>query len=240
MYQLFNRKNATKLKISLLTGNFFVEIMRTRFNTNPAHMTNPINFRAIDHPSLIEVLASPVRQEIVDTLAALGGEASAAELAEQLGRHMDGLYYHLKILCKAELVVAVDSGGEAGRRYRLGGDGQPLRLSYSTGDASRAQALRSFVKGLLQVAEHDFNDALNTDEVVTQGAGRELWAARNKAWLSENELAEVNELLERLCTLMSRPHTAERSHLLSCTFVLAPHQAQPKRRGLSTNENDEP
>ena len=202
-------------------------------------MTDNINFRAIDHPALIDVLASPVRQEIVDTLAALGGEASAAELAEQLGRHMDGLYYHLKILCKTELVVAVDSGAEAGRRYRLGGDGQPLRLAYSTGDASRAQALRSFVHGLLQVAEHDFGDALTTEDVVTQGAGRELWAARNKAWLSENELAEVNELLERLCTLMSRPHTPERNHLLSCTFVLAPHRVQPKRRGISSIDNEE-
>jgi DNA-binding transcriptional ArsR family regulator len=203
-------------------------------------VTNTINFRAIDNPSLIEVLASPVRQEIVDTLAALGGEASAAELAEQLGRHMDGLYYHLKILCKAELVVAVDSSGEAGRRYRLGGDGQPLRLSYSTGDASRAKALRSFVQGLLQVAQHDFSDALSNGDVVTQGPGRELWAARNKAWLSENELAEVNALLERLCTLMSRPHTAERHHLLSCTFVMAPHEALPKRRSLMSKENEEP
>lgn len=202
-------------------------------------MTYNINFRAIDHPSLIEVLASPVRQEIVDTLAALGGEASAAELAEQLGRHMDGLYYHLKILCKAQLVVAVDSGAEAGRRYRLGGDGQPLRLAYSAGDASRAQALCSFVHGLLQVAEHDFGEALANEDVVTEGAGRELWAARNKAWLSETELAEVNQLLERLCTLMSRPHTPERSHLLSCTFVLAPHRALPKRRGGSNSESEE-
>lgn len=202
-------------------------------------MTDKINFRAIDHPSLIEVLASPVRQEIVDTLAALGGAATAAELAEQLGRHMDGLYYHLKILCKAQLVAAEDTGTEAGRRYRLGGDGQSLRLAYSIGDAARAQALRSFVHGLLQVAEHDFGAALATEDVVTQGAKRELWAARNKAWLSESELAEVNELLERLCTLMSRPHTPERSHLLSCTFVLAPHQALPKRRGGGNADHDE-
>lgn len=202
-------------------------------------MTDNINFRAIDHPALIEVLASPVRQEIVDTLAALGGEASAAELAEELGRHMDGLYYHLKILCKAQLVVAVDSNTEAGRRYRLGGDGQPLRLAYSPGDASRAQALCSFVHGLLQVAEHDFGEALANEDVVTEGAKRELWAARNKAWLSETELAEVNQLLERLCTLMSRPHSPERSHLLSCTFVLAPHRALPKRRGGSISENEQ-
>lgn len=224
------------MSISLLTGNIFVEIIIECFNNCPRHMTDQINFRAIDQPSLIDILASPVRQEIVDTLAALGGEASAAELSEQLGRHMDGLYYHLKILCKAELVVAVDGGAEAGRRYRLGGDGQPLRLAYSTADAGRAQALRSFVHGLLQVAEHDFGAALLSDDVVTEGEGRQLWAARNKAWLSEPELAEVNALLERLCTLMSHPHTPARKHLLSCTFVLAPHRALPKRRGIAGEE----
>lgn len=199
-------------------------------------MTSPINFRAIDHVALIEVLASPIRQEIVDTLAALGGEASTAELAEQLGRHMDGLYYHLKILCKAQLVVPVDAGADGGRRYRLGGDGKPLRLAYTTGDDSREKALRGFVHGLLQVAQQDFEDALTMENLVTQGRSRELWAARNKAWLSEEELAEVNALLERLCSLMSRPHTPERNRLLSCTFVLAPNKALPKRRGLSASE----
>lgn len=193
-------------------------------------MTTTIDFRAINHPDLIKVLASPVRQEIVDTLAALGGEASAAELAGQLGRHMDGLYYHLKILCKAELVLVVDSGADGVRRFRLGGDAQPLRLSYTPQAAAREQALQSFIHGLLQVAQQDFETALTMPGVVAGGPDRELWGARNKAWLSPGELREVNGLLERLCTLMSQPHTPERTRLLSCTFVLAPTKALPKRR----------
>jgi len=40
--------------------------------------------------SAIAVLASPVRQEIVDTVEAAGG-ATIAELAIQLGRPADGL-----------------------------------------------------------------------------------------------------------------------------------------------------
>lgn len=196
-------------------------------------MNNSINFRAIDDPALIEVLASPVRQEIVDMLAALGGEASAGDLAEQLGRHVDGLYYHLKILCKAGLVVAIGAGADGGRRFRLGGDARPLRLAYNTADEAQAQALRMFLHGLLQVTEQDFDAALTTGGVVTQGQDRELWAARNKAWLSAAELVEVNELLERLCSLMSRPRTPERDRLLSCTFVLAPNSVAPKRRGVS-------
>ncbi len=201
-------------------------------------MTNLINFRAIDDPALIEILASPIRQEIVDMLAALGGEASAGDLAEHLGRHVDGLYYHLKILCKVGLVVAVSAGADAGRRFRLGGDAHPLRLAYNSADEPHAQALRLFVHGLLQVAEQDFDAALTMGDVVTQGPDRELWAARNKAWLSAEELVEVNELLERLCSLMSRPRTPERDRLLSCTFVMAPNKVASKRRGLPDKESE--
>jgi DNA-binding transcriptional ArsR family regulator len=198
-------------------------------------MTNIINFQAISDPDLIAALASPMRQEIVDMLAAVGGEASAADLAEQLGRHVDGLYYHLKILCKLGLIVAVDA--DVGRRFRLGGVARPLRLAYSTTDEAHAQALRMFTHGLLQVAEQDFDAALSMADVVTHGKDRELWAARNKAWLSVEELQEVNELLERLCRLMSRPRTPERDRLVSCTFVLAPHGAVSKRRGAVDKEN---
>lgn len=196
-------------------------------------MSSSLHFRAIDDPALIGLLASPTRHEIVDTLAALGGDASAAELAEQMGRHMDGLYYHLKILCKAGLVVAIEAGDDAGRRYRLSGDGRPLRLAYNTAETDAAPALSKFVHGLLQVTQQDFDDAVGARDTVTQGPHRELWAARNKAWLSETELAEVNLLLERLCDLMSRPQTPERDRMMSCAFVLAPHRALPKRRELS-------
>ncbi|WP_020655309.1 helix-turn-helix domain-containing protein [Massilia niastensis] len=191
-----------------------------------------MNYRAIDDPALITVLASPIRQEIVDTLAALGGDASAADLALQLGRHADGLYYHLKLLCKARLVVELGGQGEDERRYRLAGDPcQPLRLAYRIDSERHVAALRKFAHGLLQVAEKDFAEALETTGLVTEGPSRQCWAARNKAWLSREELAEANQLLERLCELMSHPRTDERDHLLSCTFVLAPHVALPKRRG---------
>lgn len=201
-------------------------------------MNDSINFRAIDDPALIEVLASPIRQEIVDMLAALGGEASAGDVAEHLGRHVDGLYYHLKILRKAGLVAAVDAGADGGRRFRLSGDARPLRLAYKTADEAQARTLRMFIHGLLQVAEQDFDAALTMRDVITQGSERELWAARNKAWLSADELVEVNELLERLCGLMSRPRTPERDRLLSCTFILAPNRAVSKRRGMSDKENE--
>src|SRR5687768_8664088 len=92
-------------------------------------MAEKFNRRAISDPAQIRLLSSPVRQEIVDTLSAFGGEASVAALAEQLGRPADGLYYHLRALVRGALVLEVTgweatsdataSSARAMRRYAL-------------------------------------------------------------------------------------------------------------------------
>jgi hypothetical protein len=191
-----------------------------------------LNPRAISDPARIRVLASPIRHELVDTLAALGGKASVAELAVQLGRHADGLYYHLRLLCKAGLVSEVHDAERGERGYRLAGTGgAPLRLAYRSGRGGNAAALSGYARGLLKVAERDFSRALAAPDVVMAGKRRQLWAARNKGWVSPTELEEINRLLERLCDLTSGPRQPGRDVLLSLAFVLAPSARRAKRRG---------
>lgn len=195
-------------------------------------MSKPrLNPRAIRDARRIRVLASPVRHELVDTLSALGGRATVAQLAVQLGRPADGLYYHLRVLQKAGLVEELAK--EAGERiYRLVGTGKaPLRLAYDPAGRGNVSALSDYARGLLKVAQRDFEGGLRTPGVVMQGERRQLWAARNKGWVSAAELEEVNRLLEKLCELTSRPHEPGRDMLMSLAFVLAPCARRPKRRG---------
>src|SRR3990170_3327266 len=120
-------------------------------------MAKKFNRRAISDPAQIRLLSSPVRQEIVDTLAALGGEASVSRLAEQLGRPADGLYYHLRVLVRGELVDESPSEEREETVYRLKGEGdEPLRLAYRRGMQGNLEALNVFARGLLQVAGRDF------------------------------------------------------------------------------------
>lgn len=196
-------------------------------------MTRNFDRRAVADPAQIRLLSSPVRQEVVDTLAALGGEASVAALAEQLGRPADGLYYHLRALVQGGLVEEVADGDE--RRYRLAGEGDaPLRLAYDLGPSGNVSELGVFTRGLLQITGRDFDEALRTEGVVVEGPRRELWASRNKGWLSADDLEEVNALLERLSVLTSRPRAPGRERLMSCAFVLAPVNPRPKRRPPAT------
>ena len=76
--------------------------------------------------------------------------------------------------------------------------------------------------------------ALADADSVAEGPLRELWAARNKGWVGESELAEINRLLFRLNDLLHRPRSAKRGRLVALTWVLAPVDAKPARRAPRT------
>ena len=78
--------------------------------------------KGVRNAAAIRLLASPVRQEIVDTLEALGGEASVAELAAEVGRAADGLYYHLRLLVRGGLIDELAGDGEGRLEQRQRGD----------------------------------------------------------------------------------------------------------------------
>lgn len=181
----------------------------------------------------IRAIASPVRQELVDTLEALGGTATIAELAEQLGRPADGLYYHVQILVRAGLFEPAPGGtSRAGRseaRYRTPARAGELKLVYRPREPRNAAAVKGVVGGMLRIARRDFDGAL-AGEVVTSGARRELWAARGTGWISDAELVELNRLLARLSGLLRRPRSRTRQRLVSLCFVLAPMVPRAKRR----------
>lgn len=183
----------------------------------------------IEDADEIALLASPTRIEIVDTLEALGGEASVAELAAQLGRPADGLYYHLRQLAEGGLLVEEET--PEGRRYRTRvAKGERLRLRYRPGRTANAQAVGNVAASVLRVAGRDFSRALADADSVAEGPLRELWAARNKGWVGDAELAEINRLLFRLNDLLHRPRSTRRGKLVALTWVLAPVDAKPARR----------
>jgi len=192
----------------------------------------------IADPAAITVLASPVRQELVDTVEALGGAASIAELAEQLGRPADGLYYHVEILRRAGLLVAAagrrSRGGRGERRYGTPArSGRKLALVYQPRDPRNATAVRSVVGSMLRIARRDFDRALGGG-VTVEGPRRELWASRGTGWVSDSELLEINRLLVQVVSYLRRPRGGPRQRLISLCYVLAPMTARPKRRTIAT------
>jgi DNA-binding transcriptional ArsR family regulator len=184
----------------------------------------------IDQPEDVRLLASPARQEIVDTLEALGGEAPVAAIAAQLGRPSDALYYHLKLLVRGGLLEELSDEGE-GRRYRtLAKKGTRLRLRYQPGKTKNARAMVAVAGGMLRTAERDFASAIRDQNVRVEGEARELWASRSKGWVGKRELIEINRALARISALLKKPKSAHRAQLVSVTWVVATIAPKAVRR----------
>jgi len=184
---------------------------------------------AVEDAGEIDLLASPVRIEIVDSLEALGGAVSVAELAAHLGRPADGLYYHLRQLARGGLIEEETSA--EGRRYRTRTRrGDRLRLRYRPGATANADAVARVAASVLRVAGRDFARAIADPASVVEGPQRELWAARGKGWVRPAELAEINRLLARLMELLQKPAQGRRGKLVALSWVLAPLEPKAPRR----------
>lgn len=190
----------------------------------------PFDIRDLDQ---LVALASPVRQQIVDVVCGLG-RCSIAEIAAALGRPADGLYYHVRALLDVGLLV------EAGERetqrraetlYDVPTRGI-MRLVYEPEDEANAQAIKKIVAAMLRMTERDF--VAGFDEAArVSGPERNLNASRQTAWLGRDARQEVNRLLARLQEIFSTASvpSEEDGELQSLTFVMAPLEAKPVRRG---------
>jgi len=145
-------------------------------------------------------------------------------------RPADGLYYHVDILRRAGLFVAVPGGrshaGRSERRYRT-----PAGPAPSSGwSISRAFRATSPRYAMWSAACCDRTPRLRPRvrrRRRDRGSARELWAARSTGWVSDAELAEINRLLGRLSRLLRQPRGGNRQRLISLCFVLAPMTAPP-------------
>lgn len=190
----------------------------------------------IDDRRQLRAIKSAVRQEVLDTILAMGGRCSITELAAELGRPADGLYYHVKALHKAGLLE--EAGQQPARRgnetvYRVPANARQMQIRYQPEDHKNATDVIDIANNLLRMTARDFKAGYTPERAVVSGKYRNLWAARNKGWLSKEELAEANALLSRLMDLFNQPRSPERDKLYALTTVFAPLEVRDARRNSS-------
>lgn len=184
----------------------------------------------IDDPALIDLLASGPRQEIVDTLAATG-PSSIADLAVELAVPADTLYFHVRKLIKAGLVTECGTRQTEGRDAALYAVPSALQLGYDPENPANVHAVTRAAAAMLRLAGRDFATGFRVGEPVVQGSERNLWSGRQKLWLTDEELVELNAVLARLLDPGRFRRRPGARHLCSLTVVLAPLDARPPRRG---------
>ena len=190
-------------------------------------------------PAQLRAVASPVKQEILNAVAAMG-PISVAELARMLGRAPSGLYFHIDKLAKLGLLLRSESGSKratpsafyperASASYNV--PSRPIKVAYRPTDAKTRSPLAKAVRSMTTVASRNFVKAYRQGAVVS-GAQRTLWAWRWKRRLVPRELEALNRHLldiERLLTQSDRGRAGPR-RLIEFTFVLTPAPDRPYRR----------
>ena len=171
-------------------------------------------------------ISSPGREEIVDAFGLLG-PCSVATIAQFLGRTRHALYYHVRALEKAGLlVVSTPAPKSTATHYDV--PGRPLSVRFDVSTPRTRRAVIALARSRLRSAGRGFVRGCDPAIAVTQGARRNLWATHWKGWLSDKELEEANALLASLLELFGRGEKRDRRSRrpYEISFVVAPGAAR--------------
>jgi DNA-binding transcriptional ArsR family regulator len=168
----------------------------------------------------MRALAASTRQEIVDVLPRMG-TVSVAELATALRRPADSLYYHLRILKRVGLVLSPGHRMLNGRRESLFRAVAPeMSLRYELGKKGNGTQVNAIIASMLRLGIRDFRNSFETGEASVSGPTRDLWALRTTGWLSQDQVAEVNQYIKNL--MQTAAESGRSGRLYAITVVLTP------------------
>lgn len=178
----------------------------------------------------LAALVSGARQEIVDVLSQMG-TVSVAELARAIGRPPDAVYYHLRTLQRAGLIVSAGSRTRGRRQEQLFRTVSPdLRLEYRTGKTGNAREIVAIIGSLMRLGTRDFRHAFQRGNAKVAGPQRELWALRTTGWQTPAKIADINRSINSLTRAFSN-HRRE-GRLYGITILLTPLDHRSRRSAV--------
>jgi predicted ArsR family transcriptional regulator len=184
----------------------------------------------------IDALASPARQEIIDTLEA-AGPCSAAELGALLGRAPDSLYFHLKQLENVALVKRTERDIGRGRTEAVYAPAShDLRLTQAVFAPENTPSLIRLLRSMFRITTRDLEDALESGMARVRGKKCNFRAARLKAWLTPEQIVEVNEHIDAIMTVMRQGERPAGGQLHAVSIAMTP--VAPSERAASDTEDN--
>ena len=189
----------------------------------------------VTHLDQIETLSSPARQEILSSVETYG-PCSISEIADNLGRPADSLYYHIRKMTRVGLLV--DRGSRRARRrdeHLFDVPGRPMVTCEPQGPAAQDAVLKT-TAAMLRLTDRNVQEAFRSGEAVLEGPDQNVAACRAKGWLNPDERREVLDLMKRVHEIVNRGTTNhDGSDLMAVSMVATP--VAPVDRAVSENGN---
>jgi len=190
---------------------------------------------SITRPEHLKALASPIRHDIVDRLAAMG-PLSVRDLAQVLGRKPTAIYRHLIALEKLGLVRASATFGARGRPamvYRTAAPrlARPPRLK-----GNRAPMIK-IASAMARQAAREYAAAFHAEGGSAGGPKRNHAFFELITSPSPKKLARINALLDELAQLMWTPD-ANPGRPIRVTWFMSPSTKMQTKKAKKTNSDD--
>ncbi|MEI9989152.1 MAG: helix-turn-helix domain-containing protein [Rhizomicrobium sp.] len=161
--------------------------------------------RSISKPEHLKALASPIRHDIVDRLAAMG-PLSVRDLARVLGRKPTAIYRHLVTLEKLGLVRASATSGTRGRPAMVYRTVAPLaRLARPPRIKGNRAPMVKIANAMARQAAREYAGAFHADGGTVDGPRRNHAFFELVTSPSPKKLARINAMLDELAQLMWTP-----------------------------------
>ena len=179
-------------------------------------------------PEQVEALASPVRHDICDRLAAMG-PLSVRELSRALGRKPTSIYHHLELMIAVGLVQSSEVRSSRGRPTILYRTVAPrMRMARASVIPENRPLVAMGARAAAATAANDYARAFDSERRTNMGEGRNHWFFRAVASPSPARLARINTLLDELAELVWQPDP-EPGPPMSVAWFLAPLAPAPAR-----------
>ncbi len=170
----------------------------------------------------IRALSGPVQHQMVATLERVG-PSTAKELAGHIGLAPESLYYHLRRLKDAGLLVQTDRRPTSRRPeavYAL--PGSELVLDSEARSPRFLEALAGLQRSLMNTATRIYERALRSGTSVRRGSRRNLCLIQVQGRLRPRQLGELNRRLEEIADFVAEHDDPSHDEFLSVTISMSP------------------
>jgi len=169
------------------------------------------------------VLASPIRMEVLNAACALE-ECSAGEIAVFTGRSRTSIYPHIEQLVEAGLMLEADVR-LAGKRYEqlYHPIARTILIKHNPDDSDVVAYHRAHSKAVGRMITRLHERAIDDPSAVVRGPLRDTYLGIISAWVNDDSLEEINELIGRIWEICRTSHPGDDKRLVNLGIMLAPN-----------------
>lgn len=182
----------------------------------------------IYNPEEMWVLASPIRVEVLNAVCALE-QCSAAEIAAFTGRSRTSLYPHIEQLVEAGLILEGDVR-LAGKRYEqlFRPIARTVGTKHNSKDPDNVAYHQAYGNAVGRLMARLHERATANPDAIVRGPLRDTHAGISSAWVDDESLEELNELLGRIWEMCNTTQPGEGKRLVNFGIMLAPDRRKDR------------